>query len=80
MTGLGGGGGRSGLCKVNVDKSTTRQETSSAAIRNGRSPTFSCHAANGRPPSSSSSEVVAALVPGMFPTIIVMGHLPSKDA
>jgi hypothetical protein len=60
--GLGGGGGG-----ANKDKSTMHQETSSAAIRNGQNPTFSQHAPSGRPPSSSSGEVVVTCRCGLNP-------------
>jgi hypothetical protein len=67
VVGLGGGGGGRGMHKANTDKSTMHQETSSAAVRSGRSPTFSQHAPSGRSPSSSSDEVVATRCRGWNP-------------
>jgi hypothetical protein len=67
VVGLGGGGGGRGMHKANTDKSTMHQETSSAAVRSGRSPTFSQHAPSGRSPSSSSDEVAATRCRGWNP-------------
>jgi hypothetical protein len=53
--------------KANIDKSTTHQETISAAIRNGRNPTFSQHAPSGHPPLSSSGEVAVTHHSGWNP-------------
>jgi hypothetical protein len=81
--GLGGGGVGRGLHKANTDKSTTHQETT---IRNVEAlPSRSMHpvgAHRHRHPVRwrRPTAIDRTLIPGMFPTVVIVGHLPSKNA